>query len=85
MNAIEKIIAAHAGLKTVKPGQIVDVKLDYVMANNATTTLSIDVCKWLPIPLNSMGTLRKILNRGILLPAMIILGADLQGSRLLPF
>jgi 3-isopropylmalate/(R)-2-methylmalate dehydratase large subunit len=43
MNAIEKIIAAHAGLKTVKPGQIVDVKLDYVMANDATTTLAIDV------------------------------------------
>lgn len=32
MNAIEKIIAAHAGVANVKPGQIVDVELDYVMA-----------------------------------------------------
>lgn len=45
MNAIEKIIAAHAGLQTVKPGEIVDVKLDYVMANDATTNLAIDVFK----------------------------------------
>jgi 3-isopropylmalate/(R)-2-methylmalate dehydratase large subunit len=45
MNAIEKIIAAHAGLKTVKPGQLVDVQLDFVMANDATTTLAIDVFK----------------------------------------
>lgn len=45
MNAIEKIIATHAGLKTVKSGQIVDVELDYVMANDATTTLAIDVFK----------------------------------------
>ncbi len=45
MNAIEKIIAAHAGVTAVKPGQIVDVKLDYVMANDATTTLAIDIFK----------------------------------------
>ncbi len=45
MNVIEKIIATHAGVETVKPGQIVDVKLDYVMANDATTTLAIDIFK----------------------------------------
>lgn len=41
MNVIEKIIAAHAGLKTVKPGQIDVVKIDYVMAHDATTTLEV--------------------------------------------
>lgn len=45
MNAIEKIIARHAGMECVKPGQIVDVHLDYVMANDATAALAIDIFK----------------------------------------
>jgi 3-isopropylmalate/(R)-2-methylmalate dehydratase large subunit len=36
MNITEKIIAAHAGLDRVEPGQIVHVKVDMVMANDLT-------------------------------------------------
>ena len=43
MNAIEKIIAAHSGKSSVSPGDMVEVGLDYVMANDATTTLAIDI------------------------------------------
>jgi 3-isopropylmalate/(R)-2-methylmalate dehydratase large subunit len=43
MNAVEKIIAAHCGQDRVRPGQIVDVDLDFVMANDATATLAIDI------------------------------------------
>lgn len=43
MNAIEKIIAAHCGRNRVRPGEIVDVELDLVMANDATATLAIDI------------------------------------------
>lgn len=43
MNAVEKIIAAHCGQRTVRPGQIVEADLDWVMANDATTSLAIQV------------------------------------------
>jgi len=43
MNAVEKIIAAHSKNAVVRPGQIVDVDLDFVMANDATATLAIDI------------------------------------------
>ncbi len=43
MNAIEKILAAHSKKASVSPGDMVDVELDYVMANDATTTLAIDI------------------------------------------
>ena len=45
MNCIEKIIAKHAGLEVVVPGQIVEVNVDYVMTNDATTALSCDIFK----------------------------------------
>ena len=45
MNVIEKIMAAHSGKESVEPGDMVDVSLDYVMANDVTTTLAIDVFK----------------------------------------
>ncbi len=45
MNAVEKILAMHAGRDHVKPGQIIDVKLDFIMANDATAALSIDTFK----------------------------------------
>ncbi len=43
MNAVEKILAAHAGKEEVRPGEIIDVELDYVMANDACTGLAIDI------------------------------------------
>ncbi len=43
MNAVEKIIAAHSTRQEVWPGQIVDVELDAVMANDATASLAIDI------------------------------------------
>jgi len=45
MNAVEKILAAHCGETEVHPGMIVDVALDAVMANDATTCLAIDIFK----------------------------------------
>lgn len=45
MNVIEKIMAAHSDKEYVEPGDMVDVSLDYVMSNDVTTTLAIDVFK----------------------------------------
>jgi 3-isopropylmalate/(R)-2-methylmalate dehydratase large subunit len=39
----EKILAAHAGLKTVHPGQLIEVSVDLVLANDVTAPLAIDV------------------------------------------
>jgi 3-isopropylmalate/(R)-2-methylmalate dehydratase large subunit len=43
MNVIEKILSAHSEEPHVRPGQIIDVSLDHVMANDVTTCLAIDV------------------------------------------
>ncbi len=43
MNAVEKIIAAHSSEEAVCPGQIVDVELDYIMANDACGVLAIEI------------------------------------------
>jgi 3-isopropylmalate/(R)-2-methylmalate dehydratase large subunit len=45
MNVIEKILVAHSTETVVYPGRIIDVCLDYVMANDATACLAIDVFK----------------------------------------
>jgi 3-isopropylmalate/(R)-2-methylmalate dehydratase large subunit len=45
MNVIEKILAAHSGEAAVYPGRIIEVELDYVMANDATACLAIDIFK----------------------------------------
>ncbi len=39
----EKIIAAHAGLDEVRPGQLVEVEVDLALANDITAPLSIQV------------------------------------------
>ena len=41
MNMTEKILARHAGLKEVKPGQLIFCKLDMVLANDVTAPPSI--------------------------------------------
>ena len=38
----EKILAAHAGLNSVKPGQLIKAKLDLVMGNDATFPVSLN-------------------------------------------
>ncbi|UWN95607.1 3-isopropylmalate dehydratase large subunit [[Bacteroides] pectinophilus] len=43
MTIAEKIIARAAGVEEVKPGQIHTVELDYLMSNDGTTHLTIDM------------------------------------------
>ena len=43
MTVTEKILAAHAGLDEVKPGQLVECDLDIVLANDITAPIAIDV------------------------------------------
>lgn len=45
MNCIEKIICNHADVDVVSPGDIVEVRPDYVMTNDATTALNIGIFK----------------------------------------
>lgn len=45
MTIAEKILAAHAGLDEVEPGQLVECSLDIVHANDITAPIAIDVCK----------------------------------------
>jgi 3-isopropylmalate/(R)-2-methylmalate dehydratase large subunit len=39
----EKILAAHAGLKTVEPGQLIQARVDLTLANDITAPIAIDV------------------------------------------
>ncbi|OGO20681.1 MAG: 3-isopropylmalate dehydratase large subunit [Chloroflexi bacterium RBG_16_50_11] len=41
MNIAEKIIAAHAGKKTVSPGEFVNVRVDMVLSNDITAPIAI--------------------------------------------
>ena len=43
MTMAEKILAAHAGLPEVHPGQLVECDLDLVLANDITAPIAIDV------------------------------------------
>ena len=43
MTFSEKILAAHAGLDEVRPGQLVECNLDLVLANDITAPIVIDV------------------------------------------
>jgi len=43
MTIAEKIIAHAAGMQSVKPGEIHTVELDYLMSNDGTTHLTIDM------------------------------------------
>jgi 3-isopropylmalate/(R)-2-methylmalate dehydratase large subunit len=42
MTITEKILAAHAGLESVKPGQLIQSKVDIVLANDITAPLAIE-------------------------------------------
>ena len=41
MNITEKILAAHAGLDEVAPGQLINAKVDITLANDITGPVSI--------------------------------------------
>ena len=41
MTLSQKILAAHAGLKEVKAGQLINAKLDLVLANDITGPVAI--------------------------------------------
>ncbi|MBE6032949.1 MAG: 3-isopropylmalate dehydratase large subunit [Clostridiales bacterium] len=42
MTMTQKILAAHAGLKEVHPGQLINAKLDLVLGNDITTPVAIN-------------------------------------------
>ncbi len=42
MTLTQKILAAHAGLDTVKPGQLINAELDIVLGNDITTPVAIN-------------------------------------------
>ena len=42
MTIAEKILAAHAGLKQVSPGDLIDVNVDLVLANDITAPIAIN-------------------------------------------
>lgn len=41
MTMSQKILADHAGLESVKPGQLIEVELDAVLGNDITTPVAI--------------------------------------------
>ena len=45
MTMTEKILAAHAGLDEVKPGQLIECDLDLVLANDVTAPLAIKTAR----------------------------------------
>lgn len=45
MTIAEKVLAAHAGLDEVAPGQLIECKVDVVHANDITAPIAIDVCR----------------------------------------
>ncbi len=45
MTMAEKILAAHAGLEEVRPGQLIECELDLVLANDITAPIAIKVFK----------------------------------------
>ncbi len=45
MTMAEKILAAHAGLDEVQPGQLIECDLDLVLANDVTAPIAIKTCR----------------------------------------
>ena len=43
MTMSQKILAAHAGLESVKAGQLIEAKLDMVLGNDITSPVAINV------------------------------------------
>ena len=45
MTMTQKILAAHAGLESVEAGQLIEAKLDVVMANDITGPMALPIIK----------------------------------------
>ena len=45
MTMTQKILAAHAGLDQVEAGQLIEAKLDVVMANDITGPMALPILK----------------------------------------
>ena len=45
MTMTQKILAAHAGLDSVVAGQLIEAKLDIVMANDITGPMALPIVK----------------------------------------
>ena len=45
MTMTQKILAAHAGLDHVEAGQLIEAKLDIVMANDITGPMALPIIK----------------------------------------
>ena len=45
MTMTQKILAKHAGLDSVKPGQLINARLDIVLGNDITTPVAINEFK----------------------------------------
>ncbi|HBF64833.1 MAG TPA: 3-isopropylmalate dehydratase large subunit, partial [Clostridium sp.] len=45
MTMTQKILAKHAGLDSVVPGQLIQAKLDIVMGNDITTAVALNEFK----------------------------------------
>ena len=43
MTMTQKILAAHAGLPSVKAGDLIEAKLDLVLGNDVTTPVAVKV------------------------------------------
>ncbi len=50
MSVTEKILAAHAGADRVRPGEIIDCRVDFVFANDITAPLAIQEFEKMAIP-----------------------------------
>jgi 3-isopropylmalate/(R)-2-methylmalate dehydratase large subunit len=49
MTIVEKIMAAHAGIKNIKPGQLIEARVDKVLANDITAPIAIKQFKELGV------------------------------------
>ena len=45
MTMTQKILAAHAGLDSVQPGQLINARLDLVLGNDITTPVAVNEFK----------------------------------------
>ena len=50
MTIAEKILAAHAGLNEVEPGQLIECSIDMVLANDVTAPIAIREFRRIGVP-----------------------------------
>ncbi|MDO8636414.1 MAG: 3-isopropylmalate dehydratase large subunit, partial [Dehalococcoidia bacterium] len=74
MTLAEKILAAHTGKKSVQPGEIINVKVDMVLANDITAPLAIQEFRRLGA--------KKVFNNGkiVLVPDHFVPNKDIPSA-----